>query len=198
MKAIIARDFAPIDQLDYADWPEPEAAGDTVVIQSEAIGVNFPDGLLVQGLYQAKPPLPFVPGMEAAGTVIAVGPDVKRLKVGDRALAMLTHGGYAEQVGASEKLTMQLPEGLPAAEACALFGGYGTALHALRQRANIQPGETLCVLGASGLTGLAAIQIGKAMGAKIIAVASSEAKQAYLPATPARASSWATTISRIG
>lgn len=178
MKAIIARDFAPIEQLDYADWPEPEASGDTVVIQSEAIGVNFPDGLLVQGLYQAKPALPFVPGMEAAGTVIAIGPDVKRLKVGDRALAMLNYGGYAEKVGASEKLMMQLPDGLPAAEACALFGGYGTSLHALRQRAHLLPGETLCVLGASGLTGLAAIEVGKVMGAKVIAVASSDAKQA--------------------
>jgi len=178
MKAVIARDFAPIDQLDYADWPEPQATGDTVVIQSEAIGVNFPDGLLVQGLYQAKPPLPFVPGMEAAGRVVAVGPEVKRLKVGDRALAMLTHGGYAEKVGAPERLMMKLPDGMPAAEACALFGGYGTALHALRQRAELKSGETLCVLGASGLTGLSAVQIGKALGARVVAVASSEAKQA--------------------
>ena len=178
MKAIVARDFAPIDRLDYADWPEPEATGDTVVIQAEAIGVNYPDGLLVQGLYQARPALPFVPGMEAAGAVVAIGPDVKRMQVGDRALAMLNYGGYAEKVAASENLMMKLPDALPAAEACALFGGYGTALHALRQRANIQPGETLCVLGASGLTGLSAVQIGKAMGAKVIAVASSEAKQA--------------------
>ena len=91
MKAIIARDFAPLDQLDYADWPEPQASGRTVVIEAEAIGVNYPDGLLVQGLYQMRPPTPFVPGMEVAGRVIAVGPDVTAFKVGDRVAAFSTH-----------------------------------------------------------------------------------------------------------
>src|SRR6185436_5885285 len=117
MKAIIARDFAPLDQLVYGDWPEPEATGRTVVIAAEAIGVNYPDGLLVQGLYQMKPPLPFVPGMEVAGRVIAVGPDVKTVKVGDRVAALSTHGSYAERVAAAEPLVMPLPPGMPATEA---------------------------------------------------------------------------------
>ena len=112
MKAIIARDFAPLDQLVYADWPEPQATGRTVVIAAEAIGVNYPDGLLVQGLYQMRPPTPFVPGMEVAGRVIAVGPEVTAFKVGDRVAAFSTHGSYAEKVGADEATVMKLPDAL--------------------------------------------------------------------------------------
>lgn len=178
MKAIVAREFGPLDTLDYADWPEPEATSSTVVIAAEAIGVNFPDGLLVQGLYQMKPPLPFVPGMEVAGTVIAVGPEVKAVRPGDRVAALSTIGAYAETVGVPEATVMKLPDGLSGEHACALMCGYGTSHYALKQRAKLQPGETLCVLGASGATGIAAIQIGKVMGARVIAVASSEAKRA--------------------
>lgn len=178
MKAIIAREFGPIEALDYADWPEPEASGDTVVIEAEAIGVNFPDGLLVQGLYQMKPQVPFVPGMEAAGRAVAVGPDVKSVKVGDRVAALSTIGSYAEKVGVKESAVMKLPDGMSAADACALICGYGTSHHALKQRGQLKPGETLCVLGASGATGVAAVQIGKAMGARVIAVASSDEKRA--------------------
>jgi NADPH:quinone reductase len=172
MKAVIARDFAPLDALEYGEWPEPAAGPRDVVIEAEAIGVNYPDGLLVQGLYQSKPPVPFVPGME-----IAVGPEVKSLKVGDRAAAVSMMGAYAERVAAAEQTVMKLPEGMPAADATALMCGYGTSHHALKQRAQLKPGETLCVLGASGLTGLAAVQIGKAMGARVIAVASTEKKR---------------------
>ncbi len=178
MKAIVAREFAPVEKLEYADWPEPEAKGRTVVIECEAIGVNFPDGLVVQGLYQVKPPTPFVPGMEAAGVVKAVGPDVKSLKPGDRVAAMLQFGGYAERVGVDETTVMKLPEGLDAAAACALMVGYSTSHHALKQRAQLKAGETLCVLGASGATGISAIQIGKQMGARVIGVASTEEKRA--------------------
>jgi NADPH2:quinone reductase len=177
MKAIVARDFAPLENLEYAEWPEPEATGSTVVIQAEAIGVNYPDGLLVQGLYQMKPPLPFVPGMEVAGTVTAVGPDVTSVKLGDRVAALSSLGSYAEKVGAPEIAVMKLPAGLPGEHACALMCGYGTSHHALKQRADLQLGETLCVLGASGATGIAAIQIGKLMGAKVIGVASSAEKR---------------------
>ncbi|MGE0500740.1 MAG: NADPH:quinone oxidoreductase family protein [Rhizobiaceae bacterium] len=177
MKAIVARDFAPLDRLDYAEWPEPRAVGRTVVIQAEAIGVNYPDGLLVQGLYQMKPPTPFVPGMEVAGTVTAVGPDVKLVKPGDRVAALSSIGGYAEKVGADEATVMKLPDGMNGADACALMCGFGTSHHALKQRAALKPGETLCVLGASGATGIAAVQIGKAMGASVIGVASTEDKR---------------------
>ena len=176
MKAIVAKDFAPLDQLEYADWPEPEATGSDVVIKAKTIGVNYPDGLLVQGLYQVKPPLPFVPGMEVAGTVIAVGEKVKKFAVGDRVAAMLMTGTYAEKVAAPETAAMKLPDGMDGADACALMCAYGTSHHALKQRARLQPGETLCVLGAAGATGIAAIQIGKAMGANVIAVASSSEK----------------------
>ena len=176
MKAIVAKDFAPLDQLEYADWPEPEATGSDVVIEAETIGVNYPDGLLVQGLYQVKPPLPFVPGMEVAGTVIAVGEKVKKFAVGDRVAAMSMTGTYAEKVAAPETAAMKLPDGMDDADACALMCAYGTSHHALKQRARLQPGETLCILGAAGATGIAAIQIGKAMGANVIAVASSGEK----------------------
>lgn len=185
MKAIIARDFAPIDRLAYADWPEPVATGSKVVIQAEAIGVNYPDGLLVQGLYQMKPPVPFVPGMEVAGTVVAVGEKVTSVKVGDRVAALSTLGAYAERVGADAATVMKLPDGMDGADACALLCGYGTSHYALKQRALLLPGETLCVLGAAGATGIAAVQIGKAMGARVIAVASSEAKRAIATASGA-------------
>lgn len=177
MKAIVASDFGPIDQLRYADWPEPVAQGRNVVIEAEVIGVNFPDGLLVQGLYQMKPQTPFVPGMEVAGTVAAVGDEVTRFKVGDRVASVSSLGAYAEKVSAHESAVMKLPDAISGQDACALLCGYGTSHHALKQRGQLQPGETLCVLGASGATGVAAVQIGKAMGATVIGVASSEAKR---------------------
>jgi len=185
MKAVIARDFAPLDALEYGEWPEPKPGARDVVIEAEAIGVNYPDGLLVQGLYQMKPPVPFVPGMEIAGRVVAVGPEVKSVKVGDRAAALSLMGAYAERAAAPEASVMKLPDGMPAADATALMCGYGTSHHALKQRGLLKPGETLCVLGASGLTGLAAVQIGKVMGARVIAVASSEAKRAIASAAGA-------------
>jgi NADPH:quinone reductase len=177
MKAIVARDFAPLEALQYADWPEPEPGPGEVVIAAEAIGVNFPDGLLVQGLYQVKPEPPFVPGMEMAGTVSAVGEGVKRFKVGDRVASLGTVGAYSEKMAAAEKSVFELPDSVSFEDACALMCGYGTSHHALKQRGQVRPGETLCVLGASGLTGTAAVQIGKAIGARVIGVASSEEKR---------------------
>lgn len=177
MKAIVARDFAPLEALEYADWPEPQAGPGEVVIAAEAIGVNFPDGLLVQGLYQMKPEPPFVPGMEMAGPVVAVGEGVTSVKVGDRVATLGTLGAYAEKMAASAKTVFPLPDGVSYEDACAMMCGYGTSHYALKQRGQLQPGETLCVLGASGLTGIAAVQIGKAMGAKVIGVASTEDKR---------------------
>lgn len=178
MKAIVCEDYGPIENLAYKDVDEPSPTGREVVIAAEAVGVNYPDGLLVQGLYQAKPGLPFVPGMESAGTVVAVGPDVTRLKVGDRVVASMQLGAFAEKVAVDEAAAMPLPDGFDTGVACALVCGYGTAHHALKQRAALKPGETLLVLGAAGATGLAAIQIGKTMGARVIAVASTAEKQA--------------------
>ena len=177
MKAIVCRAYGPIDALDYAEIDEPVPTGAQVLIEPGAVGVNYPDGLLVQGLYQSRPETPFTPGMEAAGRIVAVGPDVKSAKIGDRVVAYQPTGAYAEKVLAPESAIMALPDGLDAGAACALVCGYGTAHHALKQRADIKPGETLLVLGASGATGIAAIQIGKAMGARVIAVASTNDKR---------------------
>lgn len=134
MKAIIARDFAPLEELDYGDWPEPAAEGRNVVIDVETVGVNFPDGLLVQGQYQMRPPTPFVPGMEVAGRVSAVGDEVTSVKVGDRVAALLQLGGYAEKVGVDERAVMKLPDGISGEDACALLVAYGTSHYALKQR----------------------------------------------------------------
>lgn len=185
MKAVIAKAFAPLDDLEYGDWPEPHAKADTVVIEAEACGVNYPDGLLVQGLYQMKPPVPFVPGMEVAGRVVAIGPKVTRYAVGDRVAALTVIGGYAERVGVPEAMVMKLPDAMSSEDACALICGYGTSHHALKQRGELKPGETLAVLGAAGATGIAGVQIGKAMGARVIAVASSEEKRAIAQAAGA-------------
>ncbi|MDX1781340.1 MAG: NADPH:quinone oxidoreductase family protein [Thalassovita sp.] len=177
MKAIVCNQFAPLDQLDYADVPDPVAKGSEVVIRVEAAGVNYPDGLLVQGLYQMKPEHPFVPGMEAAGVVESIGPDVSGLKPGDRVATICSLGGYAEKVVAEEARVFPIGD-MDGGDACALMVAYGTSHHALKQRAQLKPGETLVVLGGAGATGVAAIQIGKIMGAKVIAVCSSDEKRA--------------------
>lgn len=176
-KAIVCKEYGALENLVYGDIETRAPKLGEVVIRSEAIGVNYPDGLLVKGLYQMKPPTPFVPGMEAAGTVSAVGADVTTVKPGERVVALLQTGGYAEEVVAPHASVMKLPDGMDEGDACALLCAYGTAHHALKQRAVLRPGETLVVLGAAGSTGLAAVQIGKAMGAKVIAVASTDEKR---------------------
>ena len=177
MKAIVCNDFAPLNELQYADVDAPEAKGNMVVIRPDAIGVNYPDGLLVQGLYQMKPPTPFTPGMEVAGTVEAVGPGVETFKPSDRVAGMGLLGAYADLVAVPSNAVFPLPPGMDGADACALMCAYGTAHHALKQRADLQAGETVCILGAAGSTGIAAIQTAKAMGARVTAVASSEEKR---------------------
>jgi len=178
MKAVVARAFAPLDQLDWADWPEPRPRGGEVVIEAEAIGVNFADGLLVQGLYQMKPPLPFIPGMEVAGRVVEVGDTVTAFAVGDRVAAFCGLGAFAERVAVPAGAVFRLADGMAPADGCALMCAYGTAHHALKQRGRLCAGETLAVTGAAGATGIAAVQIGKAMGARVIAIASTEEKRA--------------------
>ncbi|MBC7280432.1 NADPH:quinone oxidoreductase family protein [Hoeflea sp.] len=178
MKAVVCPEYGPVSNLDYRDVADPTPGPDEVVIRAEAIGVNFPDGLLVQGLYQMKPETPFVPGMEAAGVVEAVGEAVTHVKKGDRAVALVDIGGYAEKVLAPAAKVFVLPETMACDEACALMCAWGTAHHALRQRAHLRSGETLMVLGGAGSTGMAAISIGKAIGARVIAVASTDEKRA--------------------
>lgn len=177
MKAIVCKDYGPIDGLAYEDVADPVATGAKVLIKASAIGVNYPDGLLVQGLYQAKPETPFVPGLEMAGTIEAVGADVKHLKPGMRVVATGQTGAYAEKGLYHEAQAIPLPEGITDDDGCALMCGYGTAHHALKQRGGLKAGEVLVVPGAAGATGIAAVQIGKAMGAIVIAIASSDAKR---------------------
>ncbi|NVK37533.1 MAG: NADPH:quinone oxidoreductase family protein [Gammaproteobacteria bacterium] len=176
MKQVICEAFAPIENLKVIDAPSPDVKKGQVRIRAQAIGVNFPDGLLVQGLYQMKPPTPFTPGIEVAGIVDAVGEDVDKFKAGDAVAAIMPIGGYAEEVVLHQSIVQPLPKGLSADDATALMCAYGTSHHALKQRANLQAGEHVLVLGGAGSTGIAAIEIAKAMGATVTAVASTQEK----------------------
>ncbi|MEO9945667.1 NADPH:quinone oxidoreductase family protein [Paraglaciecola sp.] len=176
MKAIVCNEFASVEALKYQDVPDPKAKEGQVVVDIKAVGVNFPDGLLVQGLYQMKPAFPFIPGSEVAGVISEVGEGVSHLKVGMRVIALCMLGGYAEKVACPATHVLPIPDDIPDEEAAALVTAHATAHHGLKQRAQIKPGETLLVTGAAGGTGLAAVQIGKEMGAKVIAVCSTQEK----------------------
>ncbi len=177
MKAIVCEEFAPIQHLKLLDIDDPTVTPDEVVVNVKAAGVNYPDALVVQGLYQVKPPLPFVPGFEFAGIVDSVGDGVEGLAVGTRVIGVHQgYGAYAEKIAVPKQCLMSIPDAVSYADAANLACAHGTAHHALKQRANLHAGETLLVLGAAGGTGIAAVQIGKAMGAKVIAACSSEAK----------------------
>ncbi len=178
MKAILCHQFAPIDQLSYEEVPDPIPKDHDVVIDIAACGVNFPDGLLVQGLYQMKPEHPFSPGSEVTGTICQLGAKVKHLKVGQRVIGLTMLGGYAEKAAINSRMVLPLPDFISNEQGAGLITAHATAHHALKQRANLKKGETLLVTGASGGTGLAAVQIGKAMGARVIALCSSEEKLA--------------------
>ncbi len=176
MKAIVCEKFAPDEELQYKDVEDPNAGTGEVVIDVSAIGVNYPDGLLVQGLYQMKPPFPFIPGNEVAGVVSEIGEGVKHLKLGQRVIGLGMLNGYAEKISLNAQMAMPIPDGIPDDEAAGLITAHATAHHALKQRAQLKAGETLVVTGAAGGTGLAAVQIGKAMGANVVAVCSSQEK----------------------
>ena len=176
MKAVLCKAFGPAETLVLEEIASPEAKKNEVLLQVHAAGVNFPDTLIIEGKYQFKPPFPFSPGGEAAGIVTAIGEKVSHLKVGDRVMALTGWGSFAEEVAVPGYNVMPIPPSMDFASAAAFGMTYGTSMHALKQRANLQPGETLLVLGASGGVGLAAVEIGKAMGAKVIAAASSAEK----------------------
>lgn len=180
MKALVCEAYGPVDNLVYRDMPDPVAGPGEVLVAIKGIGVNFPDGLLVEGKYQSKPPVPFMPGGEFAGEVLALGADASGFKVGDRVLGWHPGcGAYAERVAVPATALYPVSPKMSDEEAAALLCATGTAHHALRQRANLQAGETLVVLGAAGGTGMAAVQIGKAIGAHVIAVCSSAEKLAF-------------------
>ena len=176
MKALVCEAYGPIDTLVVKDIPSPAPGPKQVLVKVEAASVNFPDALMVQGLYQVKPPLPFTPGAEIAGTVTAVGAEVKQYKAGDRVIALISTGGFAEECLADAARSMPLPAGMDFDMGAALLLTYCTSLHGLKDCGHLKAGETLVVLGAAGGVGISAIEIGKAMGARVIAAASSDDK----------------------
>ncbi|MCS5490855.1 NADPH:quinone oxidoreductase family protein [Algoriphagus limi] len=176
MKAIICEQFGLPETLRFGELPDPVPGPNQVLIEVEACGVNFPDVLIIQNLYQFKPELPFSPGGEVAGKIIGIGEKVQNFKVGDFVLALCGWGGFAEKVVVDADRAFKLPAGLPAEIAATTLYTYGTSYHALTDRANLHSGETLLVLGAAGGVGLAAVELGKLMGAKVIAAASSSEK----------------------
>jgi NADPH2:quinone reductase len=178
MKAVLCKDWGPPDTLVVEDIPSPAPGKGQLLVSVKASGVNFPDVLLIQNKYQFKPELPFTPGSEIAGVVRQVGEGVHGFMPGDRVMAHIRSGGYAEEVVVDEALVAPVPAGLDFAVAASFGLVYATAYHALKDRAGIQLGETLLVLGAAGGVGIAAIEIGKALGARVIAAASSDDKLA--------------------
>ncbi|MGQ0651017.1 MAG: NADPH:quinone oxidoreductase family protein [Betaproteobacteria bacterium] len=178
MKAVLCRQYGPPDSLRYEDLDSPRAGPGEVVISPKAASVNFPDVLIIQNKYQFKPPLPFSPGSELAGVVKEVGDGVTAWKPGDKVIAFTTYGAFAEEVKTEASRLLPLPPGMSFETGAAFLLTYGTSDHALRDRGVLRDGETLLVLGAAGGVGLAAIEIGKALGARVIACASSAEKLA--------------------
>jgi NADPH2:quinone reductase len=179
MKAMMSAAPGGPETLELFEIETPKPGPGQVLIAVKAAGVNFPDTLIIRDLYQFKPQRPFAPGGEVAGVVEAVGDGVTRLKVGDRVQAGGINGGYATHFVVSEAQANKIPEEMPFDDAAAFMLTYGTSHYALKDRAKIQPGETLFILGAAGGVGAAAIELGKAMGAKVIAGVSSEEKAAF-------------------
>ena len=179
MKAVVCREHGLPDRLDLVDdWPSPELGDNDVRIQVKAAGLNFPDVLIIQGKYQFQPELPFIPGGECAGVVEEVGAAVTRWKVGDEVIHSGGSGSFCEEIVANELAVLPKPPALSFEAAAGITITYLTSYHALVQRANIQPGETLLVLGAAGGVGSTAVELGKALGATVIAAASSDDKLA--------------------
>jgi NADPH2:quinone reductase len=176
MRAILCNEYGPAEKLEIAELPSPEAKGSGVKVKVRAAGLNFPDTLIIEGKYQIKPPMPFSPGGEMAGEVVAVGDQVSRFKVGDRVMGLTGYGAFAEEIVVGEERLIPVPDKMSDEEAAAFSMVYGTSYHALKQRANLQPGEKVLVLGASGGVGLATVELAKVMGAHVIAAASSADK----------------------
>jgi NADPH2:quinone reductase len=176
MKAILCRQFCSPDELELADLPEPQAGAGEAVVRIKAAALNFFDTLIIAGKYQHKPPFPFSPAAEFSGVVESIGTGVTGLAPGDRVMGNTGWGAAREAVAVPANLLVKVPDGLDFDRAAGLTVTYGTTLYALRVRADLKPGETLVVLGASGGTGLATVEIGNVMGARVIACASSDEK----------------------
>ena len=178
MKAVLCKQYGPPESLVIEELPSPRPGAGEVVVSVKAASVNFPDVLIIQNKYQFKPPLPFSPGSELAGVVKEVGAEVTGWRAGDRVIAFTTYGAFADEVKTEAARLLPLPEGMDFVTGAAFLLTYGTSEHALRDRGALKAGETLLVLGAAGGVGLAAIEIAKALGARVIACASSEEKLA--------------------
>jgi len=176
MKAMLCKEYGPPETLTLSDVPEPVPGPGQIVVQVKACGVNFPDVLIIENKYQFKPPLPFAPGAEIAGVVKALGEGVTRFKPGDRVIASTGNGGMQEQVLADPGRCIPMPDGMDFETGSGLILTYGTSHYALKDRARLKEGETLVVLGAAGGVGLAAVELGKVMGARVVAGASSQEK----------------------
>jgi NADPH2:quinone reductase len=178
MKALLSRHPGGPETLVLEDVPEPAAGPGEVRVAVRACGVNYPDLLIIQDLYQFKPPRPFAPGAEVAGVVDAVGTGVENVRAGDRVLLSPVRSGMAQKAVGPAGNCWKIPDNMPFDEAAALLMTYGTSQHALKDRAQLRSGETLLVLGAAGGVGIAAVELGKAMGARVVAAASSAEKLA--------------------
>jgi NADPH2:quinone reductase len=176
MKAILCKEFAPVSQLSWEEVPDPIAGPGEIVIDIKAAGLNYPDHLIVQGLYQFKPELPFSPGHEGAGVVSSVGDGVSSVGVGDDVTFFKGFGAFAEKIVVNENFAFPIPPSFPHYVAAGVFMVYGTSLHALIQRANIGKDDEVLVLGAAGGVGLAAVDIAKAYGARVVAAVSTKEK----------------------
>ena len=178
MKAVVCKAWGLPDSLVVEQLADPVPGPGQVVLDVKAAGVNFPDVLIIQGKYQFRPELPFTPGSELAGVVSAVGPGVERIALGDRMIAFTAQGAFAQKIAVPAQALMPMPPGMDFDTAAAITLTYGTSHHAVVDRAALKEGETMLVLGAAGGVGLAAIEIGKALGARVIAAASSDEKLA--------------------
>ena len=176
MKAVLSKIVGGPDTLVVEDLPDPVAKEGEVVIRVHACGVNYPDVLIIEDKYQFKPARPFSPGGEVAGVIESVGPGVATLKVGDRVIGSTGWGGMAEKIALAAGRCIPIPDSMPFDEASAFILTYGTSHYALKQRAHLKAGETLLVLGAAGGVGLAAVELAKAVGARVVAAASSQEK----------------------
>lgn len=182
MKAALCTHYGPPEEMVVQDVPCPTAGKGQVVITVKACGVNFPDVLMIQDKYQFRPALPFSPGGEVSGLVKDVGEGVTNVKRGDKVIVSTGSGGFAEEIAADAARCIPMPDNLDFAVASSFFVTYGTSYHALHDRAHLKAGESLVVLGAAGGVGLSAVELGKAMGARVVAAASSEEKVALAKA----------------
>ena len=178
MRAVVCRDLSGHAGLVLEEFVAPKPAQGELLIDVRASGINFADLLMIEGRYQARPPLPFVPGIEVSGVVRELGPGVSDIEPGSRVMAYTNAGGLAEQVAVPRTQVFPMPGELDHTSAVAMLVSHGTAYHALKDRVNLKPAETLVVLGAAGGTGLAAVELGRAMGARVIAAASTPEKLA--------------------